>query len=176
MSRDFNKVILTGRLARDPDVRTTQGGQKNARISLACGRERKDKTTGEKKAEAEFHPVMAWGFAADLLEKYCRKGKLILVEGRLHSYDYTDKNNVRKWVTEVVADNIILMPDSKNNGQAAGASASSTPAPAPAAQYYPGGSDATSLRGEMGFEDEFDSFPLDFSEIHGGDSDVSIPF
>lgn len=81
MSRDFNRVILTGRLAKDPVINFTQSGKKAARISLACGWERKDQTTGEKKSEAEFHSVMAWGFAADLLEKYCRKGKPILVEG-----------------------------------------------------------------------------------------------
>ena len=170
MSRDYNRVILTGRLAKDPVINLTQSGKKAARISLACGWERKDQTTGEKKSEAEFHSVMAWGFAADLLEKYCRKGKPILVEGRLHSYSYDDKNGVRKWVTEVVAENIIMMSDGKSSGQAAGASAPS--AQPPAAQYYPGGNDATSLRGDMGFEDEF---PLDFSEL-SGDDDVSIPF
>ena len=171
MSRDYNRVILTGRLAKDPVINLTQSGKKTARISLACGWERKDQTTGEKKSEAEFHSVMAWGFAADLLEKYCRKGKPILVEGRLHSYNYDDKNGVRKWVTEVVAENIIMMSDGKSSGQAAGASAPSAQ-PAPAAQYYPGGTDATSLRGEMGFEEDF---PLDFSELSGG-ADPDIPF
>lgn len=177
MSRDYSRVILLGRLAKDPIVNHTQGGQKVARVSLAVGREWKDKVTGEKKSEADFHPVVAWGNAAGTLEVYCKKGKLLLIEGRLHSYSYDDqKTGVRKWVTEVVAENIIMMSDGKNSGQATGASAPSAPAPAPAAQYYPSGSDATSLRGDMGFEDEFDSFPLDFSEIHGGDSDVSIPF
>lgn len=172
MSRDYSRVILLGRLAKDPIINHTQGGQKVARVSLAVGREWKDKVTGEKKSEADFHPVVAWGNAADTLERYCKKGKLLLIEGRLHSYCYDDKNGVRKWVTEVVAENIIMMSDGKSSGQGAGASAPSAPAPAPAAQYYPGGSDATSLRGDMGFEDEF---PLDFSEL-SGDDDVSIPF
>ena len=171
MSRDYSRVILLGRLAKDPIVNHTQGGQKVARISLAVGREWKDKTTGEKKSETDFHPVVAWGNAADTLERYCKKGKLLLIEGRLHSYNYDDKNGVRKWVTEVVAENIIMMSDGKNSGQAAGASAPSAQ-PAPAAQYYPGGNDATSLRGEMGFEEDF---PLDFSELSGG-ADPDIPF
>lgn len=169
MSRDYNRVILTGRLAKDPVINFTQSGKKAARISLACGWERKDQTTGEKKSEAEFHSVMAWGFAADLLEKYCRKGKPILVEGRLHSYDYTDKNNVRKWVTEVVAENIILLSDGKGSGQAAGAPA---PSAQPQAQYYPG-TDAGSMRSDMGFEEQF---PLDFSELDPNGSDPEIPF
>lgn len=172
MSRDYSRVILLGRLAKDPIINHTQGGQKVARVSLAVGREWKDKVTGEKKSEADFHPIVAWGAAADTLEKYCKKGKQLHIEGRLHSYSYDDKNGVRKWVTEVVAENIIMLSDGRNSGQAAGAPA---PSAQPQTQYYPG-TDAGSLRGEAGFEDEFDSFPLDFSEIHGGDSDVSIPF
>ena len=170
MSRDYSRVILLGRLAKDPIINHTQGGQKVARVSLAVGREWKDKVTGEKKSEADFHPVVAWGNAADTLERYCKKGKLLLIEGRLRSYNYDDKNGARKWVTEVVAENIIMLSDGKNSGQAAGASAPS--AQPPAAQYYPGGNDATSLRGEMGFEEDF---PLDFSELSGG-ADPDIPF
>ena len=170
MSRDYSRVILLGRLAKDPMVNHTQGGQKVARVSLAVGREWKDKVTGEKKSEADFHPVVAWGNAADTLEHYCKKGKLLLIEGRLHSYNYDDKNGVRKWVTEVVAENIIMMSDGKGSSQTAGAPA---PSAQPQAQYYPG-TDAGSLRGDMGFEDEF---PLDFSELSGAPGDnVEIPF
>lgn len=168
MSRDYNRVILMGRLAKDPDMRRTPAGTLVARVSLATGREWKDKTTGEKKSETEFHPIVAWGAVADTLERYCKKGKQLHIEGRLHSYNYDDKNGVRKWVTEVVAENIIMMSDGKGSGQTAGASA---PSAQTQAQYYPG-TDATSLRGEMGFEEEF---PLDFSELSGAD-DVSIPF
>ena len=170
MSRDYNKVILMGRLAKDPDMRRTPAGTLVARVSLATGREWKDKTTGEKKSETEFHPIVAWGAVADTLERYCKKGKQLHIEGRLHSHNYDDKNGVRKWVTEVVAENIIMMSDGKNSGQAAGASA---PSAQPQTQYYPG-TDAGSLRGEAGFEDELDSFPLDFSELNGADAE--IPF
>ena len=169
MSRDYSRVILLGRLAKDPIINHTQGGQKVARVSLAVGREWKDKVTGEKKSEADFHPVVAWGNAADTLERYCKKGKLLLIEGRLHSYCYDDKNGVRKWVTEVVAENITMVSTGKQDGQAAGASA---PSAQPQTQYYPG-TDAGSLRGEMGFEGEF---PLDFSELGGGNDEVEIPF
>lgn len=173
MSRDYNRVILMGRLAKDPDMRRTPAGTLVARVSLATGREWKDKTTGEKKSETEFHPIVAWGAVADTLEKYCKKGKQLHIEGRLHSYSYDDKNGVRKWVTEVVAENIIMMSDGKSSGQAAGASAPSAPsASAPATAQYYTSSDATSLRSEMGFEEDF---PLDFSELSGG-ADPDIPF
>ena len=171
MSRDYNRVILMGRLTKDTDVRRTPSGTLVARVSFATGREWKDKTTGEKKSETDFHPVQAWGPQADVLEKYCKKGKALIIEGRLHSYSYDDqKTGARKWVTEVVAENIIMLSDGRNSGQAAGASAPSAPA---TAQYYTS-SDATSLRGEMGFEEDF---PLDFSELSGGGSgEVEIPF
>lgn len=170
MSRDYSRVILLGRLAKDPIINHTQGGQKVARVSLAVGREWKDKVTGEKKSETDFHPIVAWGNAADMLERYCKKGKLLLIEGRLHSYNYDDKTGARKWVTEVVAENITMVSTGKQDGQAAGASA---PSAQPQTQYYPG-TDAGSLRGEMGFEEDF---PLDFSELSGAPGDnVEIPF
>lgn len=170
MSRDFNRVILMGRLAKDPDMRRTPAGTLVARVSLATGREWKDKTTGEKKSETQFHPIVAWGAVADTLERYCKKGKQLHIEGRLHSYNYDDKNGVRKWVTEVVAENIIMMSDGKGSSQTVGAPA---PSAQPQAQYYPG-TDAGSLRSDMGFEEEF---PLDFSELSGAPGDnVEIPF
>lgn len=169
MSRDYSKVIMLGRLARDPDIKVLPSGVKVARLSVACGREWKDKVTGEKKSETDFHPVQAWGVAADTLERYCKKGKLLLIDGRLHSYDYTDKNNVRKWVTEVVAETITMISTGKADGQAAGASA---PSAQPQAQYYPGVVDMGTLRNEAGFEEDF---PLDFSELSGG-GDPEIPF
>lgn len=169
MSRDYNRVILMGRLAKDPDMRRTPSGTLVARVTLATGREWKDKTTGEKKSETEFHPIVAWGAVADTLERYCKKGKQLHIEGRLHSYNYDDKNGVRKWVTEVVAENIIMMSDGKVSGQAAGAPA---PSAQPQAQYYPG-TDAGSMRSDMGFEEQF---PLDFSELDPNGSDPEIPF
>lgn len=169
MSRDYNRVILMGRLAKDPDVRRTPSGTLVARISFAIGREWKDKTTGEKKSETEFHPIVAWGVVADTLEKYCKKGKQLHIEGRLHSYNYDDKNGVRKWVTEVIAENIIMMSDGKNSGQA-GQPAAYQGAPQSDAMSAP---DTRSLRNEAGFEDEF---PLDFSELGGGNDEVEIPF
>lgn len=172
MSRDYNRVILIGRLARDPEIRLTPSNAKTARISLACGREWKNKTTGEKEQQTEFHSVQAWGATADVLERYCKKGKLLLVEGRLHSYSYDDpKTGARKYMTDVTAESIIMLADGKGSAQAAGAPAPSAPQQ-PSAQYGSGGADMGPLRNDMGFDDEF---PLDFSELGGG-GDPDIPF
>lgn len=162
MSRDFNRVILVGRLARDLDVRFTPAKQKVARISLACGREWKDRTTGEKASETEFHPVVAWGNVADIFERYAHKGDKVLVEGRLHSYDYTDKAGARKWATEVIAEQIVLL------GSKAGGQAAPNPNTRQGANV-----DMGTLRNEAGFEDEF---PIDFSELGGRSDDMEIPF
>lgn len=171
MSRDYNRVILMGRLTKDPDVRATPSGQKVARFSLANGREWKDKVTGEKKQETQFHPVQAWGRVAETLGTYTHKGDRLLIEGRLSSRDFDDpKTSVHRWVTEVVADTIIMLGSKGGaQGQTAGASA---PSAQPQAKYYPA-EDAGSLRSDMGFEEQF---PLDFSELDPNGSDPEIPF
>ena len=154
MSRDYNRVILMGRLTKDPDVRTTPTGQKVARFS-------------------QFHPIQAWGRAAETLGTYTHKGDRLLIEGRLSSRDFDDpKTGVHRWVTEVVADTVIMLGSKGGaQGQAAGAPA---PSAQPQAQYYPGNVDMGTLRNEAGFEEDF---PLDFSELSGGGSgEVEIPF
>lgn len=175
MSRDYNRVILIGRLARDPEVKTTQGGAKTARFSLATGREWKDKVTGEKRTETDFHSVQAWGPIAGTFEQYVHKGDKVLVEGRLHSYSYDGRDGTKKYAVDVIVENMLML-GSKGaaQGQAAGASAPSAPRQAQA-RYYDDGADMGSLRSEAGFEEEF---PLDFSELspHGGAEDVEIPF
>lgn len=184
MARDYNKVILMGRLARDPDVRFTPSKQKVARITVATGRQWKNKATGELQSHTDFVSVVAWGFAADICEKYLKKGRQLLVEGRISVRDYDDvKTGTRKWVTEVVAENIILLGSSQRDDS----SASDYRPQASQSQRDDGyarqdtssdavfGGNMGSLRDEAGFEDEF---PLDFSELGSSDSsgDVQIPF
>ena len=102
MSRGYNKVILMGNLARDPDVRHTPSKQKVARFTVAVGRQWKNRSTGETQNHTDFIPVVAWGFLADICDRYLRKGKPVLVEGRIQVRDYDDpKTGMRRWVTEV---------------------------------------------------------------------------
>ena len=173
MSRDYNRVIISGRLARDPDVRFTQNKLKTAHVTVAVGRTWKDKASGEKKESVDFTPVVCWSFCAELCEKYLKKGSHILVEGRITTRDYDDvKTGTHKWVTEVVAENIFMLGSKSaesGNGQ-------NTPTPSGGSKYkHDGNNNAGSLRDECGFEEEF---PLDFSETNGsgGSGDVEIPF
>lgn len=179
MSKDFNKVIIMGRLARDPDVRFTPTKQKVARITVATGRQWKNKQTGELQSHTDFISVTAWSFSADLCERYLKKGSPLLVEGRLNTRDYDDlKTGQHKWVTEVVAENIVLLGSPRREGDSFSEqnpayvqqSQQSQQQSSDAASGYMG-----SLRGESGFDDEF---PLDFSDLNGAEDpgDVQIPF
>lgn len=178
MSRGFNKVVLLGNLAKDPDIRATQSKQKVARLTIAVGKQWKDKQTGEARSHTDFINVSAWGYTADICEKYLSKGKPVLIEGRISVRDYDDPKTGRHvWVTEVMAENITLLGGGQGSGQNAGASEPQSRAEtqSSADRNADTSADMGSLREEAGFEDEF---PLDFSALDGqeGPSEIKIPF
>jgi single-strand DNA-binding protein len=110
MARGYNRVIIMGNLARDPDVRFTPSKQKVARITVAIGRQWKNKTSGELQSHTDVVTVSAWNYVADICDRYLKKGRPVLVEGRLSVRDFDDaKTGQHRWVTEVVADNIVLL-------------------------------------------------------------------
>lgn len=166
MSRDFNKAILLGRLARDPDVRFTPNKQKTARITLCCGKQWKNKVTGEMQSHTDFITVTAWSGTAEILEKYTKKGSQILVEGHIATRDYDDaKTGQHKWVTEVVADSIVLLGGGQQGANTGGGGYSD-------AQSYRENVKSDAAGGSY-FDDDF---PLDFSDIESGAGDPEIPF
>jgi len=178
MSRGFNKVILLGNLAKDPDIRATQSKQKVARLTVAVGKQWKDKQTGEAKSHTDFINVSAWGFTADICEKYLKKGRPVLIEGRISVRDYDDEKTGRHvWITEVIAENVTLLGGGQNSGQNAGNDdpQSRTDTQSSVDRNTDRNTDMGSLRDEANFEDEF---PLDFSEMGGveGPGEVQIPF
>jgi single-strand DNA-binding protein len=174
-----------GNLARDPDIRHTPNKQKVARITVAVGRQWKNKATGELQSHTDFVPVVAWTFLADICDRYLRKGRPVLVEGRIQVREYEDaKSGARKWATEVVADNIVLMSSGRKEDEGYG----EIPAPRPAQaahqpprqspSYPAAGGDVGSLRDDINFEEDF---PLDFSELGDSsetesDNEVDVPF
>lgn len=110
-----------GNLARDPDVRFTPNKQKVARITVAIGRQWKNKVTGELQSHTDFIPVVAWGASADLCERYLKKGRPVLVEGRITVRDFDDiKTGQHRWVTEVVAENIVLLSSGRRDDEGSG--------------------------------------------------------
>lgn len=128
---NVNKVLLVGRLTRDPEVRTTPSGQTVATISLATGRTWKDKN-GQKQEKTEFHNVVLWGRLGEIAGQYLIKGQEAYFEGRLETRKYTDKAGVERYRAEVIAENMQL--GSKPRGAYnSGSSGYNKPTPAPQA-------------------------------------------
>ena len=122
----LNKVIIMGRLARDPELRRTQSGVSVTSFRIACDRDFKSQS-GEK--ETDWIDVVAWRNTAEFVSKYFTKGRMAIVEGRLQTRDWTDKDGNKRTAVEVVADNVYF-GDSKRDGQGGSYDAPSYAAPA----------------------------------------------
>ena len=103
-----NTVQLIGHVGQDPEVKSLEGGKKLANISIATN-EVYYKENGDKVEKTEWHRVTAWGKTAEIIEKYVTKGKEIAVEGKLTHRSYDDKDGVKRFITEVVANEVLLL-------------------------------------------------------------------
>ena len=115
---NLNKAFLIGRLAADPESRMTPSGQMVVTVRVATNRVWNKKTTGEKQEQVEFHTVVAWGNLAEIVSKYLRKGQLAFFEGRLQTHSWQGQDGVKRYRTEIVAENMQLGP--KAMGASAG--------------------------------------------------------
>lgn len=121
---NVNKVILVGRLTRDPEIRTTPTGQSVATIGMATNNFWTDKS-GQKQEKTEFHTVILWGRQAEIAGQYLTKGQELFVEGRLQTREYTAKDGSQRRTTEVVGENMQL--GSRAGGSAAGGNSTQRP-------------------------------------------------
>lgn len=103
-----NKVQLIGNLGQAPDVKTVGDGKKVANLSLATSENYKN-TKGEKVSETQWHSVIAWGKLAEIAEKYLVKGTEVAIEGKLVNRNYTDKQGIKRYVTEVQASELLIL-------------------------------------------------------------------
>jgi single-strand DNA-binding protein len=103
-----NKVQLIGHVGQEPEIKTFDGGKKVATITIATN-DYYTNDKGEKVEQTEWHRVSAWGKLADIIEKYVDKGKEIAVEGKLSHRSYDDKEGNKRYITEVVANDILLL-------------------------------------------------------------------
>ena len=103
-----NKVILIGRLGRDPEVRYTPSGVAVANFSIATSEEWKDKDTGEKQERTEWHKIVAWRRLGEICGEYLHKGKEVYIEGKLQTRPWEDRDGNKRYTTEVVA-NVMQM-------------------------------------------------------------------
>ena len=157
-----NKVILVGRLGRDPETRYTGGGQAVANFSMATDESYKDKN-GERQKRTEWHKIVVWSKLAEIAQQYLKKGSLLYLEGRLQTREWQDKEGQKRTTTEIVATNFRFL-----GGRAEGAAA--------------GGGGATARSG--GDDMESHAAPADDSYGGGGGhagggpeiSDEDLPF
>ena len=103
-----NKVQLIGHLGMNPDIRTLEGGKKMARISIATS-DSYTNAKGEKITETYWHNIIAWGKTAEIAEQTLVKGSQVSVEGKLVNRSYVDKQGVKKYITEVVANELLVI-------------------------------------------------------------------
>ncbi|MBK6863903.1 MAG: single-stranded DNA-binding protein [Ideonella sp.] len=166
----INKVILIGNLGRDPEVRYTPSGAAVCNVTLATSRNWKDKATGDKVEETEWHRVVFYDRLAEIAGEYLKKGRSVYVEGRLKTRKWQDKDGVEKYTTEIVADNMQMLGGregmgggdeggsargyAREGGSAEGAprAAQRPPAAKPAA--------APAARSSTGFDDMDDDIPF----------------
>ena len=103
-----NRVQLIGNVGNDPEIKTLENGKKLAHLTIATN-DRYTNDKGEKVEQTEWHRVTAWGKTAEIIEKYVVKGKEVAIEGKLTHRSYDDKNGEKKYITEVVVSEILLL-------------------------------------------------------------------
>ena len=163
MAGSVNKVILVGNLGKDPEVRTTQDGQKIVNLTLATSETWNDRASGERKERTEWHRVVIFNDrVADVAERFLRKGRKVYVEGALQTRKWTDQSGQERYTTEVVISRfrgeLTILDTARNEEGAAPTSMRSSPAPMGAAGGRSGG-------GGGGWD-----------APKGGDLDDEIPF
>ena len=166
MSRSLNKVQLIGNLGNDPEVRTTTGGSKVATFSLATSRSWNNQS-GEKQEKTEWHRCVVWNAKgsglADVVEKYCKKGDKIYVEGRIEYRQWQDKENQTRYSTEVNVRDMLML------GGGGGGKGGDFDGESSGRSRSPAG--ATAKAGSGGSGAEFEDFPAALEQ-----TDDDLPF
>ena len=116
----INKVILVGRLGKDPEIRSTPGGTSVAKFTLATDEKFTDRQ-GEKQERTEWHNIVAWGKLAEICGQYLRKGKLVFIEGSLRTDSWEDKESgQKKYRTEIIAREMKMLGGKREGGDEGG--------------------------------------------------------
>ena len=106
---DLNKVTLIGNMVREPESSSTRTGQRVVRFTLATSYAWRDAKIKAKKEAVDFHDIIAWGKLGDIIRQYVKRGSKVYIEGRLRKRGYVTKDGQRRFATEIVADNMILL-------------------------------------------------------------------
>ena len=164
-----NKVIILGNCGRDPEIRYLPSGAAICNVSIATSRQWKDKTSGERQEETEWHRVTFFDRMAEIAGEYLKKGKSVYVEGRLKTRKYTDKDGVEKYATDIVATEMQLLGGRDGGGAGGGGDETGEGSAAPRAQAPRGAapprsaapaSKAAPAKSATGFDDMDDDIPF----------------
>lgn len=150
-SRSVNKVILIGHLGKDAETKFTPSGVARSQFSVATTRRLKDNQTGEWKDETDWHNIVMW--RAENVANYLTKGKQVYIEGRLHSRSYDDKDGNKRYVTEVVAEELILLGGRGEGGPEAGGGSNMVSMPRATGGGFGGGRPSSPAAPEPQFPD-----------------------
>jgi len=153
-----NKVILIGNLGRDPEVRYAPSGGAICNITLATTRSWKNKESGERQEETEWHRVVLYDRLAEIAGEYLKKGRSVYIEGRLKTRKWTDKDGVEKYTTEVIAQELTLL-GGRQDGASDGAQAAPASRQAPASRA-PAPAPRPAAKSSTGFDDMDDDIPF----------------
>ena len=140
MAKSVNKVILVGRLGRDPELKYTASGVPFCRFSMATDDTWNDKASGERQERTEWHNIVAWDRLAEICNQYLTKGRLVYIEGSLQTREWDDQDGNKRKTTEIRARDMVLLGGGENAGggqrraavtDAAGAAGAGSPSSAP---------------------------------------------
>lgn len=145
---DLNKVMIIGRLTRDPELRATPSGVNVCQIGVATSYVYTNQATGQKVEQTEFHNVVLWRKLGEIVHQYLKKGNQIYIEGRLQTRSWDGKDGQKKNRTEIVADNMIMLGGKPGGSSASGGSPSPTGAYQAASQGYAAPSFAKASEGK----------------------------
>ena len=158
----INKVIIIGNLGRDPEVRYTANGAAICNVTIATSRNWKDKNSGEKMEETEWHRVVFYDRLAEIAGEYLRKGRSVYVEGRLKTRKWQDKDGADKYTTEIIADSMQLLGSREGGGGGADedgfAPRERGASPARPGTHRP--ASAPAAKSSTGFDDMDDDIPF----------------
>ena len=157
-----NKVILIGNLGKDPEIRYAPSGSAICNITIATSRVSKDKTSGERQEQTEWHRVVMFDRLAEIAGEYLKKGKSVYIEGRLQTRKWTDKEGAERYSTEIIANEMTMLGSREGGGtggdEEAG-SARSAPRSAPPARSA-AAAPKPAAKSSTGFEDMDDDIPF----------------
>jgi single-strand DNA-binding protein len=118
--KSVNKVILIGRLGRDPELKYTGTGTPFCRFSIATDDSWTDKNSGERQERTEWHSIVVWNKLAEICNEYLRKGRLVYIEGSLQTREWDDQDGNKRKTTEVVARDMVLLGSPQGSGESGG--------------------------------------------------------